>query len=99
MKKWFKRLLWIALFIFIGLQLAPVDRANPTVDPKKTLQAPPQVEAILRQSCYDCHSDETRWPWYAHVAPVSWWIAHDVNEAREKGNFSSRELGRPKDEG
>ena len=44
---------------------------------------------MLRASCYDCHSSETRWPWYSHVAPVSWQIAQDVNDGREHLNFSN----------
>jgi hypothetical protein len=43
---------------------------------------------VLRASCYDCHSNETRWPWYSRVAPASWLVAHDVEEARSHFNFS-----------
>lgn len=43
---------------------------------------------ILRRSCYDCHSDETRWPWYSRVAPASWLVISDVNEGRGQLNFS-----------
>ena len=52
------------------------------------LSAPPEVKGILRRSCCDCHSNETRWRWYGYVAPVSWLLAGDVNEARRKLNFS-----------
>jgi hypothetical protein len=48
----------------------------------------PQVEALARRACFDCHSNETIWPWYAHVAPVSWFIANDVAEGRQRLNFS-----------
>jgi hypothetical protein len=41
--------------------------------------------AIFRSACYDCHSNETRYPWYSHIAPVSWWMKHHINEAREQG--------------
>jgi hypothetical protein len=44
--------------------------------------------AILRRACFDCHSNETVWPWYAYVAPVSWLVASDVEEGREELNFS-----------
>jgi hypothetical protein len=47
------------------------------------------VKAILERSCYDCHSNRTRWPWYSHVAPVSWLVARDVHEGREELNFSN----------
>jgi len=74
------------LVVFIGIQLVPVERANPPVT--SPLQAPAEVDAILRRSCYDCHSNETQWPWYSYVAPVSWLVAYDVEEGREELNFS-----------
>ena len=51
--------------------------------------APPEVEAILRRACYDCHSHETRWPWYSRVAPMSWLVAYDVHAGRKKLNLST----------
>ncbi len=44
--------------------------------------------SILRRSCYDCHSNETIWPWYSRVAPVSWLVVHDAHEGRRHLNFS-----------
>lgn len=70
-----------------GIQLIPVDRSNPPVSAE--VPAPPEVRAILRRACYDCHSHETVWPWYSRVAPVSWLIARDVREGRKKVNFST----------
>lgn len=52
------------------------------------VSAPPAIAATLRRACYDCHSNETRWPWYSHVAPVSWLIVRDVTLARKEINFS-----------
>jgi hypothetical protein len=46
-----------------------------------------EVEAVLRESCYDCHSGQTRWPWYSHVSPVSWLLAHDVQHGRSNLDF------------
>ncbi len=63
-----------------------MDRSNPPVT--ADLQAPSDVKTVLQQLCYDCHSNETRWLWYSDVAPVSWLVVHDVNEAREHLNFS-----------
>jgi len=77
----------VLLVLFVGIQLVPVDRSNPPVG--ETIPMTPAVEPILRRACFDCHSNETRWPWYAHVAPVSWLVAHDVHEAREHLNFST----------
>jgi hypothetical protein len=53
------------------------------------LSIEPEIGELLRTACYDCHSNETRWPWYAHVAPASWLLARDVNEGRKHLNFSA----------
>jgi len=53
------------------------------------IKAPNDVKKILRESCYDCHSNETIWYWYTDYAPISWLITHDVNEGREYLNFST----------
>jgi len=66
--------------------LASLRGSNPPVTGDIT--APPDVAAVLRRSCYDCHSNETRWPWYSGVAPISWVIAHDVERGRQEVNFS-----------
>ena len=79
--------------LFVALQLVPLDRDNPPVD--SDLSAPDDIKAVLERSCYDCHSHETRWPWYAYVAPASLLVAHDVHEAREKMNFSTWREYRP----
>ena len=52
------------------------------------LDAPPEVEAILRRSCFDCHSNETKWPLYARIAPGSWLMARDIHNGRNHLNFS-----------
>jgi len=52
------------------------------------VHVPADVETVLRRACYDCHSNETRWPLYAHVAPASWLVARDVRRARADLNFS-----------
>ena len=49
---------------------------------------PTEVSLILRNACYDCHSNETVYPWYADIAPISWLVIHDVNEGRDELNFS-----------
>lgn len=72
---------------FVGIQLIPVAKSNPPVE--EEIPAPPEVKAILKRACYDCHSHETIWPWYSRVAPVSWLLAWDVGEGREELNFST----------
>ena len=58
----------------------------PTTAP---VDAPPAVLSILKRSCYDCHSHETTWPWYAYVAPFSWLAGYDVHDGRRSLNFSA----------
>jgi len=74
------------LVLLAALQLAPVTRDNPPV--RSDFTGPPAVREILVRSCYDCHSNETRWPWYSRFAPVKFLVAHDVAEGRSKLNFS-----------
>ena len=75
-----------AAVLVVAAQFVPVRRDNPPV--AMDVQAPPAVKDILRAACYDCHSNETRWPWYSRVAPVSWWLADHVHEGRKDLNFS-----------
>jgi hypothetical protein len=72
---------------FIAIQIVPVNRSNPAV--QGDFRGSPEVVSVLRRACYDYHSNETVWPWYSRVAPVSWVIAHDVNEGRAALNFST----------
>jgi hypothetical protein len=67
-------------------QLITIPRTNPSSDGK--LVAPVAVAEILRRACYDCHSNETRWPWYSRVAPISWIVARHVARGRQELNFS-----------
>ena len=81
---------WAALAFcvaFIAIQLVPVSRTNPPV--QGDFRGSTEVVSVLRRACYDCHSNETVWPWYSRVAPLSWVIAHDVNEGRAALNFST----------
>jgi len=75
-----------ALVAVAAIQWVPVRRDNPPVEFE--VGAPDEVHVILRRACYDCHSNETRWPWYSRVAPVSWLVARDVTRGREDLNFS-----------
>jgi hypothetical protein len=81
-----KRLLVILGIGFVLIQLIRPDRANPKVDEARTIEAtlapPSDVAKILERSCGDCHSSETRWPWYTNVAPVSWFVANHVHSGR-----------------
>jgi len=84
--KSFRIVLLALLAILVGIQFVPVDRSNPPVT--QEIVAPQAVKDILKRACYDCHSNETQWPWYGHVAPVSLLLANHVEEGREHLNFS-----------
>lgn len=87
MKKALKYLFFVLAALFVGIQFIPVERTNPPV--LADYNGPSEVQKVLRNSCYDCHSNETLWPWYSKIAPVSWLVAHDVKEGREELNFSN----------
>lgn len=84
-----------AIFMIGGacaIQLARPARTNPPTDPARTLmavtRAPAAVQSVLERGCRDCHSHDTRWPWYSTVAPVSWLVIDDVNHGRRHFNYS-----------
>ena len=84
---WGRRVGWGALAALAVAQLVPVERTNPPVEAEIAV-AEPDVRTLLRRACWDCHSHETVWPWYAWVAPASWLVAHDVEHARGELDFS-----------
>lgn len=93
-----RRLIWIGgvfTVLFAGVQMVPVERTNPATEYERSIKArthmSPAVESILTRSCWDCHSNETRWPWYSRVAPASWLLASHVNHGRRHMNFSTWE--------
>ncbi len=71
----------------VVIQLIPVSRTNPPVVSEPNWDSP-QTRALMERACFDCHSNETKWPAYAYVAPISWLVAHDVDEGRQKFNLS-----------
>jgi hypothetical protein len=90
-----KTLKWTAvalLTLFLAAQIYRPERSNPPVDESKTifatLNVPPDVKAILDRSCTDCHTNNTKWPWYSSVAPTSWLTERDVKNGRSSMNLS-----------
>ena len=97
---------WIVLGIIgvlVLIQLIQPSRTNPPIVPSKSLQAqkdvPPEVQEVLKRSCYDCNSNATVWPWYSRVAPVSWYVIRDVNVGRSHINFQNWEAQLNQQEG
>lgn len=75
--------------VFVLMQFIPYGRnhSNPPVVQEPAWNAP-ETRALAVRACFDCHSNETVWPWYSYVAPVSWLTQRDVDEGRQKLNFS-----------
>lgn len=88
----------IALAGFVLIQLVPYGHAhnNPPV-PQAPNWDSPKTQAFFERACADCHSNQTVWPWYSNIAPVSWLIQHHVDEGRSLLNLS--ELGRKNEVG
>ncbi len=85
-----KKLAILIVLVFIGIQFVPMD--VPADVPSKAedeIKAPENVQAILKRSCFDCHSNHTVYPWYSNIAPVSWFTKGHVKEGREHMNFST----------
>jgi len=76
------------LVVFGLVQLVPYGRnhSNPPVTKEPSWDA--QTRAIAQKACFDCHSNETVWPWYSKIAPFSWLIQYDVEKGRDNLNFS-----------
>jgi hypothetical protein len=88
-----RRILWIGLALLtlgaIGMQFWPTgfDRTNPPVLAEPAWDSP-ETRALAVRACYDCHSNETHWPLYSRIAPMSWMIEKDVADGRAVLNFS-----------
>ena len=83
--------------VFLLIQAVPYGRAhdNPPVI-SEPLWDSPRTRELAVKACFDCHSNETKWPWYSNVAPVSWYVQNHVEEGRDELNFS--EWNRPQEE-
>lgn len=80
------------IILLVIIQFIRIDKTNPEVvienDFIVQTNPPEHIQTILKTSCYDCHSNESTYPWYTNVAPISWWVKQHINEAREELNFS-----------
>lgn len=88
-----KKKIFLGLIIILALmQFKSVDKTNPPLiaeqDFFSTNTAPAEIKALFKNACYDCHSNETKYPWYFNVAPISWWTRAHIDNAREELNFS-----------
>lgn len=92
MKRILKRVLIIGLVALVGIQFIPTDVNKqgiiPTTDIRYVYDVPSNVMNILETACYDCHSNNTNYPWYSHVQPIRLMMDHHVEEGKEELNFS-----------
>ncbi len=84
-----KTALFLVFGIVIVMQFIRVDFKNPVVDENVALHTNPQVMSVLKTSCYDCHSSETKYPWYHDIAPVSWIMSDNITRGRKALDFSN----------
>src|SRR5512134_2904759 len=92
--KIFFSVLGVIMLIAVGLQLVPYGRnhTNPPVQSAPQWDSPHTREWFAR-ACADCHSNETVWPWYSNIAPISWLVQRDVDEGRRALNYSEWNRG------
>ncbi len=87
-----KNILLLLLLVFIVGQFFPIDKSQPAVDPSKdfiqTSNASAAVKGFVKNACYDCHSNEVKYPWYTNIFPVSRWIGGHIKNGKKKLNFS-----------
>jgi hypothetical protein len=90
--RWVKRILLVLFIAIIVIQfIQPVRNSSGQAfqsDISKVYTAPDKVLALLKNSCYDCHSNNTRYPWYSYIQPGGWWMASHINKGKGDLNFS-----------
>lgn len=86
------KILIVLVLLLIIIQFFTIDKTNPPTDPQKdfiTITNPPvEFALMIKNSCYDCHSNQTKYPWYSNVAPVSWLLKNHIDDGRKHLNFS-----------
>ena len=92
MKKYLKKVVIVLVIAFIGIQFIPTNyNLSNTVsenDISKIFNVPQNIQSIIETSCYDCHSNNTEYPWYNKIQPISYFMEGHINEGKEELNFS-----------
>ncbi len=100
---WIKRFLYVLLAIFGIMQFFQPGKNNQSMDMaadiSTVVKVSPEVQGILKTSCYDCHSNYTNYPWYASIQPVGWWLKDHVDEGKEHLNFQDFASLKPREGG
>lgn len=88
-----KKILIIIIVAFILIQFFPIDKSNPVATPQMDFltikKTPEKTASLIRNACYDCHSNESKYPWYANIQPVGWFLQDHIQEGKKELNFST----------
>lgn len=88
-----KKVLIIIIVAFILIQFFQIDKSNPVATPQmdflKIKNTPEKTATLIRNACYDCHSNESKYPWYSNVQPFGWFLENHIQEGRKELNFST----------
>lgn len=83
----------VVIVILVLMQFKRIDKTNPAYNEAEDFititQPPAEIATLIKAACYDCHSHQAKYPWYSNVAPVSWMVAHHIEEGRQHLNFST----------
>jgi hypothetical protein len=97
-----KKILWILLLIFIGIQfIRPTRNESTTItsnDISQLYYVSPEIRDMLKRACNDCHTNNTIYPWYTNVQPFGWWMQEHVEDGKRNLNFSEFGTYKPKDQ-
>ena len=95
-----KKILVILLVAVVLIQFFPIDKNNPAPTPGmdflKIKNTPESAATLIRNGCYDCHSNESKYPWYSNVQPIAWFLKDHIDEGRKELNFSTFAVYEPK---
>ena len=95
-----KKILVVLLVAFVLIQFFQIDKTNPALTPQMdflTIKKTPEHTAnLIRNGCYDCHSNEAKYPWYSNVQPIEWFLQDHIKEGRKHLNFSTFATYEPK---
>ncbi|MES2646894.1 MAG: heme-binding domain-containing protein [Bacteroidota bacterium] len=91
-RRWPKTILLILFFIFLIIQFFQPDKNNNSITATNDIHAmvsvPDSVQQLLKMACYDCHSNNTNYPWYTNIQPIGWWLNDHIEEGKQHLNFN-----------
>ena len=91
MKSKLNKLAWLLLASFVLIQFLQIDKSNSLDNPNdlfNQIDASDQIKTKVKAACYDCHSNETTYPWYTYIQPFGWWVRGHIKSGKNNLNFS-----------